>query len=83
MWMNTINCVTYKKKKTKQVENEQVITFSNPSAFQWPPYIYIYITKRFSIFRSSGQIFAMQRLFRRTIYFQKQTNEITRVSMSL
>ena len=26
-----------KRKKIKKIENEQVVTISNPSIFQWPP----------------------------------------------
>ena len=28
-----------KRKKIKEIKNEQVVTFSNPSVFQWPPCI--------------------------------------------
>ena len=36
----------YKKRKENRFENEQIVdlnTFSNPSVFQWPPYIKVII----------------------------------------
>ena len=31
--------VNLQEKKIKEIENERVMTFSNPLVFQWPPYI--------------------------------------------